>query len=59
MNVGEVCELKIQSRLAYGAKGLLPNVPPNATLSYTVELVSAEPEEEMEDLSVEQRQIRG
>lgn len=59
MNIGEICELKIQSRLAYGAKGLQPNVPPNATLLYTVELLSAEPEEEMEELSVDQRQIRG
>lgn len=59
MNVGETCELKIQSRLAYGQKGLQPNVPPDATVLYTVELVSVEPDEEIEQLSIEQRQIRG
>lgn len=59
MNIGEKCELKIQSRLAYGAKGLQPNVPPNSTLLYTLELLSAEPEEETEELSIEQRKVRG
>lgn len=59
MNVGEKCELKINSRLAYGSKGLQPNIPPDATVLYTVELVSIEPEEEIELLTVEERQVRG
>lgn len=59
MNVGEKCELKIQPRLAYGAKGLEPNVPPDAAVYYSVELISVEPEEDMENLSIEERKIRG
>lgn len=59
MNVGEKCELKIQPRLAYGSKGLEPKVPPEATVCYTVELVSVEPEEEPESLSLAQRKLQG
>lgn len=59
MNVGEICELKIQPRLAYGSKGLEPNIPPDSTVYYTVELLSFEPEEEIEQLTVAQRQARG
>lgn len=59
MNIGEKCELKIQPRLAYGSKGLHPNIPPDATVLYTVELLYVEPEEEIEQLSVEERQVRG
>lgn len=59
MNVGEICELKIQPRLAYGSKGLEPKIPSDATVHYRVELLSAEPEEELENLTVEQRKIQG
>lgn len=59
MNVGEKCELKIQSRLAYGSKGLEPSIPPDATVCYTVELVSVDPEEEPESLSLIERKLQG
>lgn len=59
MNVGEKCELKIQPRLAYGAKGLPQIVPPNATVHYTVELVASESEKDIEDLSVAERKEYG
>lgn len=59
MNVGEKCTLKIHSRLAYGSKGLKPNIPPDATVLYTVELVRVELEEDIELLTVEERQVRG
>lgn len=59
MNVGEKCELKIQSRLAYGSKGLESKIPPEATLCYTIELISVEPEEEPETLSLPQRKLQG
>lgn len=59
MNVGEKCELKIESRLAYGSKGLPPLIPGKANILYTVELVSVRDEEEPENLSVSQRKTKG
>lgn len=59
MNIGEICELKIEARLAYGNKGLVPLIPGNAKLSYKVELVSASNEEDTERLTVSQRKIMG
>lgn len=59
MNVGEKCKLKIEPRLAFGKKGLLPKIPPNTVLIYDIELVSVEPEDEIENLSIQQRKYIG
>lgn len=59
MNEGEKCQLKILSRLAYGFKGLAPKIPADATVCYTVELLSVHPEEEPESLTVEERKLNG
>ncbi|GJQ85529.1 hypothetical protein Trydic_g10830 [Trypoxylus dichotomus] len=59
MNVGEICELKIEPRLAYGTKGLPPLIPADAKVLYRVELISAKDEEETEKLTVSQRKTMG
>lgn len=59
MNLGEICELKIQSRLAYGTKGYEPVVPPDATICYEVELLTIEPDIDIETLSINQRKELG
>lgn len=59
MNLGEICELKIQPRLAYGTKGYESLVPPNATICYEVELLSFQPETDVEALSINQRKKIG
>ena len=41
MRVGGVRRLVIPPELAYGADGLPPRVPPNATLVYRIELLEA------------------
>lgn len=59
MNVGEKCKLKIEPRLAFGRKGLLPKIPPDTAVIYEVELVSVESEDEIENLSVQHRKCIG
>lgn len=59
LNVGEKCLLKIEPRLAFGTKGLPPKIPPNVVVIYEVELVSVEPEDEIENLTIQQRKITG
>lgn len=56
MNVGEVAEVEVASRFAYGTLGKEPDIPPNSTIWYTVELKSFELETETTDIS-ERRQI--
>lgn len=59
MNIGEVSLIKVGPRFGYGSIGCLPNIPPNATLLYEVELLSATPEPEIETMSVEIRSETG
>lgn len=59
MNIGEICKLKIESRLAYGSKGLPPLIPGNTSVVYDVELISVEPETDPETLTITQRKIMG
>ncbi|XP_029669273.1 peptidyl-prolyl cis-trans isomerase FKBP8-like isoform X2 [Formica exsecta] len=54
MDIGEVAEIVIDPRFAYGKQGKKP-IPPDATIIYTVELKAAELEPEIEKLSISQR----
>ncbi|KAL1501200.1 hypothetical protein ABEB36_006574 [Hypothenemus hampei] len=59
MAKGERCLLKIGSRLAFGERGLLPQIPSNATVMCDVELLDFLPEDYTETLTVQQRQQIG
>jgi len=59
MDVGEMALLEVGPRFAYGAQGRKPNVPPDATIMYTVELLSSEPEPDIETLPVATRRDIG
>lgn len=59
MEIGEVAQIEVDPRFAYGELGLEPNIPPRATITYMVELKSCEPEPEMETLSITQRKEIG
>jgi FK506-binding protein 4/5 len=39
MRVGELCELTIKPEFAYGSAGSPPNIPPDATLVFEIELL--------------------
>jgi FK506-binding protein 8 len=59
MAVGEVALLEVGPRFAYGSLGREPDVPRDATITYTVELLSAEPEPDIETLPVATRKETG
>lgn len=60
MDIGETAEITVASRFAYGEQGLpAKNIPPNATIVYTVELLSAEEEHDLEKKSYESRKDIG
>lgn len=62
MYVGEIAEVKVNPRFAYGSKGVSDEnlqVPPDATLCFTVELLSTSPEPELETLNIEERKTVG
>ena len=40
MSVGQVARFIVPPSLAYGEKGYLPVIPPNATLTYDLELIA-------------------
>ena len=59
MDVGEIALLDVAPRFAYGSLGREPDVPPNTNIMYTVELLSAELEPEVETLPAEKRKSIG
>jgi len=59
MDVGEVALLEVGPRFAYGAQGRKPDIPPDATIMYTVELLSSEQEPDIETLPVATRRDIG
>ena len=42
MKEGAIYKFQIPSNLAYGSQGLPPNIPPNATLIFYIQLVSVD-----------------
>lgn len=59
MDVGEVAEIEVASRFAYGKLGKDSIIPSDATILYTVELKKAEIETEIETLPVNERKAIG
>lgn len=60
MDVGEKAEIKCTARFAYGKLGLpSKNIPADASIIYTVELVSAHEETDLEKKSFESRKEIG
>ncbi|XP_014470017.1 PREDICTED: peptidyl-prolyl cis-trans isomerase FKBP8 isoform X2 [Dinoponera quadriceps] len=59
MDVHEVAEIEIDPRFAYSKLGKKPDIPPDAVMSYTVELKDFELETDIETLSIKQRKEIG
>lgn len=59
MEVGETAAIEVASRFAYGDTGLPPDIPPGATLLYTIELKAMRTETEIEELDFHKRKKIG
>lgn len=59
MDLEEESEVIIGPRFAFGSEGRKPDIPPDATLHYTVTLLSADVEPAVETLSLDQRKSVG
>ena len=60
MDVGELAEISVNSRFAYGSLGEeSKGIPPEATIVYTIELLSAHEETDLEKKSFESRKEIG
>lgn len=57
MNVGEECIVIVGPRFAYGSIGLLPDIPPDVTITYTVELLKVDHEPDLDTVSFEKRKL--
>lgn len=59
MDLEEEAELIVGPRFAFGSEGRKPDIPPDATLNYTVILLDAEPEPFLETLPLKERKEVG
>ncbi|XP_068241907.1 peptidyl-prolyl cis-trans isomerase FKBP8 [Palaemon carinicauda] len=59
MDKGEVADVFIEPRFAFGSKGLPPNVPGDVNLIYKVELLDFGPEKSPSEIPIDQRMIIG
>lgn len=59
MNCQEKAEITVISRFAYGSIGLPPNIPPDATIIYDVELLDVKEEKDIESKTYDSRKEIG
>lgn len=59
MERGEVSEIRVPPRFGYGKLGFEPDVPPDATLHYEVELLSSSEAKDETELPFQERQAIG
>lgn len=57
MDVGDETIVVVGPRFAYGMLGLSPLIPPNATITYTVELLKVDLEPELDKIPFDKRKI--
>ena len=55
MDTGETCQLEIAPRFAYGSLGHGKDIPPDATILYTVELKEAGKDKDLEQVTLNER----
>jgi FKBP-type peptidyl-prolyl cis-trans isomerase len=55
MDLGEVSQLEISPRFAYGSQGNGKNIPPDSTILYTVELKDIAKEKDLEEVLIDDR----
>ena len=55
MDLGEISQMEIGPRFAYGSQGNGKDIPADATILYTVELLQIEKEKDLEDVTINER----
>ncbi len=55
MDLGEISQMEIGPRFAYGSQGNGKDIPADSTILYTVELLQIEKEKDLEDVTINER----
>ncbi|XP_038073279.1 peptidyl-prolyl cis-trans isomerase FKBP8-like isoform X2 [Patiria miniata] len=59
MDLGEVSIIKTSPRFAYGILGRLPDVPPNAEITYELELLNVQPAPDPGEMTIDELCLAG
>lgn len=55
MDCGEISQVEVAPRFAYGSLGNGKDIPPDATILYTIELLEISKEEDLELVNIDER----
>lgn len=55
MDCGETCQVEVGPRFSYGSQGNGKDIPPDATILYSIELLEVNKPKDLEDVGIDER----